>query len=765
MPILTDMDPNRTVLPRDPPSIVRNTQKSTERAPRSTIGDNENHVNAVFIPKVSPPKSLPRVETVPPSTIDLSQSIPSSMSLSDSLHSYFRTDRQGQTASICLLCNSFGIVDRIHHMKNSVRHCAFLSILQHTTLFQGPSYFSLPSIQIMDRCSSSERSESSITICPYRWVTFHILRNEFGGTTLFAHLKGSFGRRFRSHDMVTPASSQHVVDSGSPASYQNIDVVNHFLPTTDSSNATLPRANHELNDSWFCSLCHVYGLTSNQFWMHCLTDDHTMKLTTLKKRKSSPAVPSNPNSHPLRPVSGKFGRISHDHTSVVPKDVISPIKAISPNDENQTPNRTKPSDYTNVSEEVDSSFCTVPSTIILDETSAPCVAQDASVFHPEDAMRDGFSDCTDENGSADVNPKDILLSPNRRDELPESHIALVDQGCSTEVTDRISMLSAVSAFFDMDCANASEDETSVVTIGTTSVTDDSTMKGQSIFVGCLASDLMEEGNMEEGDNLEREDDQRETEALLSNVEMQLPTVVVEIVDESVDQIDHLAKDPICLSCSVETADHTDVHSSIEIDSVSHSLETPKFSNVDHDATREPMSFFVAQNKDKIHWSCKLCGIFNLQEHSVNCHCSGRKHRLALEKALRNSFSPPKPDFVSRSPRKVLEERLSFQMALDDAARTDPRFVHIVFTDTSTTKSSWSCQLCNMHGLQMKDVEPHCLGKKHTMSFQKFSSLQDCATIPIRRGQSTCLLPLFFGIAMFPVFLLFTLIQQAMCLGL
>jgi hypothetical protein len=223
-------------------------------------------------------------------------------------------------------------------------------------------------------------------------------------------------------------------------------------------------------------------------------------------------------------------------------------------------------------------------------------------------------------------------------------------------------------------------------------------------------------------------------APVSNIEMLLSCVGNVIVDKAVDHVDHPVHDSISPSCPIETADRTFIHSSLEIDSVSHSLETPRFSNVDRDAMHEPTSFFVTQNNDNIHWSCKLCGIFDLQEHSVKCHCLGRKHRLALEKALRNSFSPPKPDFVCRSPRKVLEERLSFQMALDDAGRADARFVHIVYNEASVTKSSWSCQLCNMHGLQMKDVEPHCLGKKHTTAFQKFASLQECATIPIQKDK-------------------------------
>lgn len=466
--------------------------------------------------------------------------------------------------------------------------------------------------------------------------------------------------------------------------------------------------------------------------MHCLTDDHTMKLTSLKKRKSSPAVPSNPSNHPPRPVSEKFGRISCVHANVMPKDVAAPNKNVLPNDENQTPNRTKPCFSPNSSEALDSSFSALPPTMILEETATSCDVQDASIVPPEET-------------TSAVNANEPLLSPNRRDELPVSLLAPVDQSGSIEVTDRLSMLSAVSAFYDTDCVKASdqsnddvntEDDASIVTIATTSVADDSMMKGQSIFVGCLASDLLEEENMEEGDDVAFDDVPcaiiEKVPAL--NVETQSSFVDNETVDEIVHHVDHLVRDPISPSCSLETADHADIHASIEIDSVCHSLETPKCSNVDRDAMCEPMSFFVSQNKDKVHWSCKLCGIFNLQEHSVKCHCLGRKHRLALEKAVRNSCSPPKPDFVSRSPRKILEERLSFQMALDDAARSDPRFVHIVYNDASTTKSSWSCQLCNMTGLQMKDVEPHCLGKKHTTNFQKFSSLQ-CATVPIRKNQS------------------------------
>ena len=163
------------------------------------------------------------------------------------------------------------------------------------------------------------------------------------------------------------------------------------------------------------------------------------------------------------------------------------------------------------------------------------------------------------------------------------------------------------------------------------------------------------------------------------------------------------------------------------------MVTPKSSNIgkhrfEHDNDDDGTSVFVTKNTGNDFWTCQLCNIFNLQGHSVEVHCNGKKHRQALERKLRShpSSSPMTDDddvVVARSPRKLLEDCLACQMWIDTTAQTDPRFAYLTYHARNSETSlapSWSCRLCEpmIHGLNMKDLEPHCLGKKHTCAYQQ-----------------------------------------------
>ena len=226
------------------------------------------------------------------------------------------------------------------------------------------------------------------------------------------------------------------------------------------------------------------------------------------------------------------------------------------------------------------------------------------------------------------------------------------------------------------------------------------LRGKSLLVGCMAPDVIEEESLDE-------------QSIASNTSTSMN-----------DQDSHSLK---------ENRDDTFPTPMSLFDTERSNMITPKSSNVGtkrFDDDDDGTSIFVTKNKDNEYWSCQLCEIINLQGHSVDVHCNGKRHRQALERTIRRHqssiLSPIKCIVVARSPRKVLEECLAFQISIDSTARTDPRFAYITynplesdFSEEASSSLSWSCRLCTpmIHGLKMKDIEPHCLGKKHTIAFQ------------------------------------------------
>ena len=238
------------------------------------------------------------------------------------------------------------------------------------------------------------------------------------------------------------------------------------------------------------------------------------------------------------------------------------------------------------------------------------------------------------------------------------------------------------------------------------------MRGKSLVVGCMAPDVIEEC--------------WEEQSVTSNA---TTTTNDNHTDTFHRMDDHSDTYPIPLSL-FETEERYDV-------------VTPKSSNVgvnrfDIDDDDDGTSIFVIKNKDNEYWSCQLCDISNLQGHSVDVHCNGRKHRQALETTLQRHpstmLSPVKCAIVGRSPRKLLEECLAFQISMDITARSDPRFAYVTYnpldSDIAASAMSWSCRICRpmIHGLKMKDIEPHCLGKKHTLSYQNMVHRQQLSTV-------------------------------------
>lgn len=135
---------------------------------------------------------------------------------------------------------------------------------------------------------------------------------------------------------------------------------------------------------------------------------------------------------------------------------------------------------------------------------------------------------------------------------------------------------------------------------------------------------------------------------------------------------------------------------------------------------------LTRNKDSIHWSCSLCGISDLQAHSVKSHCLGKKHNANFDQTLQLLQLPPAPEKESLSASTSLEQALAFDNTLEEAARTDESYTFINLADENI---SWSCSMCKIQGLHMKDVVPHCMGKRHKASFRAQKELLLLVALP------------------------------------
>ena len=139
---------------------------------------------------------------------------------------------------------------------------------------------------------------------------------------------------------------------------------------------------------------------------------------------------------------------------------------------------------------------------------------------------------------------------------------------------------------------------------------------------------------------------------------------------------------------------------------------------DTDFSKEIDRFsLVRQNEEDNDWTCSLCGIPNLQDHSVKQHCLGKKHTGAFQK-LQSPPSLEEEDSIDKK-EKAKAERLDYDNEIRKLAVEDERFS---FVRLGVEALSWSCGLCNANCLQAKDIKPHCLGKKHAIAFEAWQMI-------------------------------------------
>jgi hypothetical protein len=143
---------------------------------------------------------------------------------------------------------------------------------------------------------------------------------------------------------------------------------------------------------------------------------------------------------------------------------------------------------------------------------------------------------------------------------------------------------------------------------------------------------------------------------------------------------------------------------------------------------------VTRNEESECWSCSLCGIYNLQAHSVKNHCLGKKHKAAFDKTRQQPQLPSSSKGeLGLLKNQLLEVMVEHDKTIQEAARTDERYA---FLNMVEENGSWSCSLCNVHELKVKDTDPHCIGKRHTAAFraQEKRPLED--DIEVIREEST-----------------------------
>lgn len=135
-------------------------------------------------------------------------------------------------------------------------------------------------------------------------------------------------------------------------------------------------------------------------------------------------------------------------------------------------------------------------------------------------------------------------------------------------------------------------------------------------------------------------------------------------------------------------------------------------NISTKADHFERSAFATRNDDNEYWSCNLCGIYTLQAHSVKSHCLGKKHMKAFEIAHQPQIRLS-PKQSTPSTEMKLKVKFAFDKSIQEAACVDKRFTFVSLVEAG---SAWYCTLCKIKTLQVKDVKPHCLGKRHLTAY-------------------------------------------------
>ena len=128
--------------------------------------------------------------------------------------------------------------------------------------------------------------------------------------------------------------------------------------------------------------------------------------------------------------------------------------------------------------------------------------------------------------------------------------------------------------------------------------------------------------------------------------------------------------------------------------------------------------FVSRNEEDNNWTCSLCGIHNLQHHSVKSHCFGKRHSATYHELQFPSSSTEDELLVEKE--KKQQERLCYDSEVQKLGIEDERFS---FVRLDVTGLSWCCSLCDIKGLQTSDIKPHCRGKRHTVAFEAMRMIQ------------------------------------------
>ncbi|PIN17661.1 hypothetical protein CDL12_09694 [Handroanthus impetiginosus] len=99
---------------------------------------------------------------------------------------------------------------------------------------------------------------------------------------------------------------------------------------------------------------------------------------------------------------------------------------------------------------------------------------------------------------------------------------------------------------------------------------------------------------------------------------------------------------------------------------------------------------ILKKKVRVEWSCGLCQVHGNNEHDLNQHLQGKKHKAKEAENIygseRSGVTPPPREDVNESPS-------------DGALK-------------KKAKVEWSCGLCQVHGNNERDLNQHIQGKKH-----------------------------------------------------
>jgi hypothetical protein len=515
---------------------------------------------------------------------------------------------------ICRLCNEYGIVDRDVHLS-SHGHAMHEAAVKKAVLARLPWTTSL-----LSHCTAQYHAPSErFTICPFQWTTMRTV-SHYSWQTRLAPITYSH-KEDKSDILAEPYLLTEQSGSGS----------DHVGSSSTVKRSWASISPTEATYSWSCRLCNVSGLKASAYWLHCLTDEHTVLAT---------------KSHVV------------DVTAVQGPELSNP-----PNETSQSQGAASTPIMIEPTERVE---CGVK----LVSSAAAAAAAGLAIAKVE-------SDMTLEIDQSTSSTK--ALDDNAQSESVE------EQSLATPVPHDMDQVSSGTE------SDASEDEITKAVNTTSEPEVDDEENNRKVNVDDPKS--LPQQNSEDGATHTRPEPKHFT------------------VDELKELVKFVARnsDDDNWSCSLCNISNISTHKVKD-----HCLGGRHYAILERTRQLQELSTFVTPNTDNHHWTCRLCAISNLQSHSVQEHCLGKRHATA-HAAMKRNESPRQNEETADTHQPapaMTKEVQEFEKQLTERARTDLRFGFM-----GLSNNAWSCSLCQVHGLKMKDVEPHCLGKRHTTALR------------------------------------------------